>query len=250
MFSNVDIFSQDKIRELKERLNLSSIKPGIIALQEVKAKNMRYERTLTEYNMDGYEIIEKNVINSSEGRGMLMYIRKDLPFTEVCMNQSYCEYQCVELMSGRESIMIASIYRSPRHDMDEFEKLYGLILEMGAKTSKHKIVVGDFNLPAIDWDLYTTQGGVNSMEFKFIETVRDCFMTQYVKEITRFRGDNQGSILDLILANSEDIVENVRIECPLGRSDHACVKFDCNIVMMEQVHKKKYICMTGLIMKN
>lgn len=46
-------FNIDKLNELKLRLDT---KPSIIALQEVKPKNFRFERILSEYNIEGYEI--------------------------------------------------------------------------------------------------------------------------------------------------------------------------------------------------
>ena len=64
VFSNVDVFSPDKVRELRHRIQESSVKPHVIALQEVRPKNCRFERVLAEYNIDGYEIIEKNVIDT------------------------------------------------------------------------------------------------------------------------------------------------------------------------------------------
>ena len=59
--------------------------------------------------------------------------------------------------------------------------------------------------------------------------MRDCFLTQYVKEITRFRGETRGSSLDLIISNEEEIVSDIRVESPLGRSDHAFITFTCDI---------------------
>ena len=59
VFSNVDVFSPDKIREVRHRLHDSKVKPHVIALQEIRPKNYRFERLLVEYSIDGYEILEK-----------------------------------------------------------------------------------------------------------------------------------------------------------------------------------------------
>lgn len=77
LFSNVDTFSTNKQIKLKERLQLMEQTPQIIALQEVKPKNCRYEKFIEEYKLDGYDIIEHN-LSAKEGRGLLLYVRDDI----------------------------------------------------------------------------------------------------------------------------------------------------------------------------
>ena len=59
MFSNVDTLTIDKLNELKTRLKYMDTLPDLIALQEVKAKHFRFERSLAEYHIEGYEILGK-----------------------------------------------------------------------------------------------------------------------------------------------------------------------------------------------
>lgn len=70
----MDVFSQDKLNELKYRLKESQVSPHSIALQEVRPKNFRFQRMLVGYNIDGYEIVERNVAHDREGRGVLIYV--------------------------------------------------------------------------------------------------------------------------------------------------------------------------------
>lgn len=51
----------DKKLELKHRIEGMEKAPHIIALQEVKLKKYRYDRTTTEYTLEGYEITERNL---------------------------------------------------------------------------------------------------------------------------------------------------------------------------------------------
>ena len=237
-YSNVDVFSHDKLNELKYRLKESQVSPHIIALQEVRPKNFRFQRMLVEYSLDGYEIVEKNVTHDREGRGMLVYVRKDMAYTEVTMEQKYCEYICIELKGLDEKILITSVYRSPSSDMDANDKLLNLIQELNNHRAKHKIILGDFNLPDINWENCTTTAGSNSMQFKFIETTRDCYLTQHITETTRQRGQSKGSVLDLLLSSEEEIVNNINLESPIGKSDHACITFTCSIGVEERVRNK------------
>ncbi|KAG7165925.1 hypothetical protein Hamer_G011833 [Homarus americanus] len=73
----------------------------------------------------------------------------------------------------------------------------------------------------------------------FIEKVRDCFLTQHIEEITRIRGDSTGNTLDLLFSNEESIVGDIKLESPLGKSDHACIYFHCDIQEMEDKSKKQ-----------
>ena len=87
VFSNVDVFSKDKIREVRHRLGDSKVKPHVIALQEIRPKNYRSERLLVDYSIDGYEILGKNVTDAREERGLLPYVRSDVSYSEITMKQ-------------------------------------------------------------------------------------------------------------------------------------------------------------------
>ena len=92
---------------------------------------------LVEYSIDGYEIMERNITNDREGRGLIIYIRKDISVTEITMEQQYCEYICIELKGSVEQILVASIYRSPSNDMTENERLLKLMQELTNHQAKY-----------------------------------------------------------------------------------------------------------------
>lgn len=156
LFSNVDIFSFDKICELKNKIKVMEKYPHIIALQEVKPQNIIYERDLAEYNIEGYELLEKNLKmkKDDEGRGIIIYIRKGIQYSPATLTGSFCEYLNVEIMIQKEKIIFVSIYRSPRKDDENNKKLLDLLQAIGDMNIKYKLVCGDFNLPEIDWHRY------------------------------------------------------------------------------------------------
>ena len=66
---------------------------------------------------------------------------------------------------------------------------------------------------------------------KFLEASRDAFLTQHVKEPTRYRQGQTSNILDLVLTDEEEQIKSVDIvPPPLGKSDHAAVLLEvlCN----------------------
>ena len=49
---------------------------------------------------------------------------------------------------------------------------------------------------------------------------------QQVKELSRVRETNQPSTLDLMLTNEESMVENIKYDIGLGKSDHLTLSFE------------------------
>ena len=68
--------------------------------------------------------------------------------------------------------------------------------------------------------------GENSKEIRFIEAVRDCFLFQHIEESTRTRGNEDPSLIDLLLTNEEMQVSNAVHHSPLGKSDHSVITFN------------------------
>lgn len=236
----MDTFSFDKQLELSERLKITENTPQVIALQEVKPKNNRYVKSAEEYKLDGYSIIEYN-IKENEGRGLLLYVKGDITCNTVELSTEYCEHSSVEIKTNDgNNALITSVYRSPNSSEDNNTRLLQLLHEISETNFKYKLVLGDFNLPNINWNNCTTEGGMQGFSAKFIEKIRDCFFTQHIKDTTRMRGSSRGNTLDLLFSNDDSIVEDVHLTSPLGRSDHVCVEVKCDLQDMEERSKDMY----------
>ena len=59
-----------------------------------------------------------------------------------------------------------------------------------------------------------------------MEAVRDCFLYQQVEKTTCIRGNDNPSLIDLILTNEELQVSDAVHHAPLGKSDHAVITFN------------------------
>ena len=64
-------------------------------------------------------------------------------------------------------------------------------------------------MPDIDWVHELSPPNPNSTSFIFMESLRDCFLTQHVMQPTHKRGDQQANILDLILTNEDNMIEDL-----------------------------------------
>lgn len=188
----MDVYTCDKILELKLLLDTMSEKPSVIALSEVKPKHFRYKRNSVEYNIDGYEIEETNIFGNV-GRGLLIYVKNGITYNKVDSVSNFCEYCCLEIVLQGEKIILTLIYRSPNSLERNNHLLLDLFQEMNEMKATYKIITGDFNLPQINWENYTTNTGINDFGTTFMEKVRDCFLMQHVKDVTRMRGEHMGN---------------------------------------------------------
>ena len=116
------------------------------------------------------------------------------------------------------------------------------------------LLMGDFNVPEINWPENYANGSEISLSYLFFECIKDSFLHQHVFMPTRFRGD-QKSTLDLIFTKEEDDVKNIEVIQPLGKSDHGIVVFDficewksCSIFIPRRLyHKGNYVLMAKLL---
>ena len=90
--------------------------------------------------------------------------------------------------------------------------------------------MGDFNHADIRWN--SLDSCVDGKAFFML--VQDCFLTQHVSEPTR--GDN---ILDLILSTQKEMIDNVRVIEPLGKSDHSQIQFNLRVKTVNKDTKQK-----------
>ena len=150
-------------------------------------------------------------------------------YKQVKVNNSFEEACLVEVrLRNGDTLLFGCIYRSPTQTSDSAvnnDNLNKLLQELSAKSYSHICLVGDFNYREINWNSWTTPHGETSKESKFIEPVRDCFLFQHVQEPTRARGNDDPSLIDLILTNEEHQVSDVVHHAPLGKSDHSVITF-------------------------
>ena len=88
------------------------------------------------------------------------------------------------------------------------------------------ILVGDFNCRKIDWEKYENGGGEETWGGRFLNLMIENMMEQRVKENTRYRGDDEPAMLDLILTREIEMENDIRYKCPLGKSDHLVLEMD------------------------
>ena len=154
------------------------------------------------------------------GQGVILYIKYYIPAYEIKLErQANCEEAVwLNIVTGNSILTNGLVYRSPNINEEENRKLQNAIKEV----SKGKcIIMGDFNDGHIQWKSQESRRGDDQ---QFLLLIHDGFLTQNVLEPTR--GEN---VLYLVLSSQNELVDNVKIQEPLGNSDHNQMHFDIKV---------------------
>ena len=228
MYTNADQITPSKKAELIKKIELH--KPIIVAVCEVKTKNSK-ECSLLDYDIPNFTLHHVNLDNDV-GRGIALYshisidrsviqVKSEVAFNEVCM---------LELrLRGGDTLLLGCCYRSPTKTNTSAEnnsKLNEFLKWVAERKHSHKCIMGDFNYKRVKWATCSTTESENSDEAQFLETIKDSFLHQQVEKPTRQRGNDEPSLLDLVLTNEDMQVSNLCHLSPLGKSDHDVLVFD------------------------
>ena len=134
----------------------------------------------------------------------------------------WCRIQLRSYSWSKDNInglLVGVLYRPPKSDHRRDQELFELMRKSDSVKCTHKLIVGDFNFPTIDWDNFQFQPCCDD----FIDTILDLNLSQHVLKPTR-----NEAILALIFSSDSNLVSNVDIIEPLGMSDHNMVFCELN----------------------
>ncbi len=129
---------------------------------------------------------------------------------------SECECLAIDLR-GSLSYRVICAYRPPNSSVDQSVQLYRL-LHYFCDTPLPVVLIGDFNLPHIEWARHDCPG--TTVYSEFMNLVNTNSLVQKVLVPTRLE-----NILDLVLCTDELSISGVSIEPGFGHSDHSVVHF-------------------------
>ena len=246
MYTNTDQMTTTKKNELQKRIE--NEKPLVVAITEMKPKNPGTSQI--EYDIPNYTLHPVNLTNNN-GRGIAVYthtsidksviqIKSKIDYEETCLLE-------IRLRQG-DTLLFGCCYRSPTPSPSSNinnKNLIELLKSVASKKYSHVCIVGDFNYKKINWKSWTSPGDEDTAEFAFIEGIRDCFLHQHIEEPTRRRGDDEPSLLDLVLTNEDMQVSNLKHRAPLGKSDHDVILFDFHCYLNYSSPKERFLWNKG-----
>ena len=108
--------------------------------------------------MAGYEMvsnIEKPSTNRK--RGIILYVKEEYTVRERELPNSFQEAILIDLfLPTDKTVQLCLIYRSPNSPLENNLGLLDLMAEISDSTSHNLIILGDFNLPKLNWTSMTS----------------------------------------------------------------------------------------------
>ena len=192
-----------------------------------------------EISLPNFNLFREDRIPKSKSGGSAIYVHKDFKASKL---NWFKETESIALQINAQSseFYIICIYRSPsRKTVEENELLLTQLANVPTDCDKNVIIVGDLNLPNVDWKRGIVIKPENScdkflnMQSEFIDLFLAKGFSWFIEDqVTRIRkvGDNlQQSTLDQVLANNDALINNVEVKAPLGKSDHVGLLIELNL---------------------
>ena len=222
---------------------IDSQNPDILALTEFGAANTVNDGEL---GIEGYSLYRGDHSSGGGGlgRGVALYVKNELNHSPCPMFDSLefdcCSWCTIKLSDGKK-LLVGVVYRSPNSSEENNKKMLDILRIASASNFDYQMVCGDFNIPKIDWNINQCLDTETSYTAEFLEVVEETSWFQHSKSNTRFRGA-QSSCLDLVFPNEESMIEEMTELPPLGKSDHACQKWDLTVkeVMFKNTNIRRH----------
>ena len=184
---------------------MSNIQPDFIGVTETWCNESVTDGMLV---VDGYKIFRMDRLHG-HGGGVFLQIKQAYNVTlcdRLCqMNFDEAIWCIVDIGNGK-SVLVGVTYRPPCSSATNNSKLLAVLREACRTRCTDILIMGDFNLPKIDFVHYCVDAGPASFENQFLNTILELNLCQHVQFHTRFCSDVEPSKLDLIFSDKSDSV--------------------------------------------
>jgi len=156
--------------------------------------------------------------------GVCAFVRNSYSIISLIIPSKYdiLEVTGFDLVNAQPSIRFILFYRPPYNDSTAERVALTFVEfpnEYATCSDKRHIIVGDLNLPHINWNDFTCPTDcINSV---FVDFVINNGFSQMVNFSTR-----HNNLLDIGLTDDNMIVANLDSHPPIGLSDHVIIEFD------------------------
>ena len=217
----------NKLNELNALVQIKN--PGVVGICETHTYSDIPNSIICP---EGYNILRKD--RNKYGGGVAILIRTDIMVKTVNVPSIYdkLELICTDIAVRGTMFRIIVYYRPPHynsHDLDYLSASIDCISSLMSSCTHNTILLGDFNLPNVDWIHYSAPA--NQFYDKFLKFVNNVGLHQFVLVPTRIaaHGNSPGNILDLVFTNMYNLISDLQVLCPFSTSDHNMLKFNVNL---------------------
>ena len=177
MFTNADTLTKDKMLELLQTIYNRSTLPHVFAISEAKPKNSKTDFHPVTVQIPSYNMEPLNMELTDKGRGMLLFLRDDLDYRPIDTSSKIDELLYVSIKLQMETLFLASVYRSPNSSTENNIMINDFIRQESQRSNF--LMIGDLNLPKIDWESSTSNTVVGNKKNNFLDALADSYLTQH-----------------------------------------------------------------------
>ena len=156
----------------------------------------------------------------TKGGGVCIFIPKHFCFTiKQTPPIKLIEYLSIDIFFGPACFNITIAYLPPDLKVNSVRDFCDSYLSLKANSSVPALLLGDFNLPFINWEnLKVTKN--RDKEITFLNFIASANLKNHILQPTRKK-----NILDLVITDSLINISDVMIEPPFLQTDHNIVSF-------------------------
>ncbi|KAF4514234.1 UNVERIFIED_CONTAM: hypothetical protein B566_EDAN019511 [Ephemera danica] len=200
----------------------------------------------SEVHLPGLSIYRKDRTDGRAGGGVAVYLPEDLTVTildsapwSALPDSLWCSFR----NDSTTTTLLGIVYRPPNPSAEADEVLLSALNALTNTRNSNILILGDFNLPQLDFTLMNVQGSENSFASRFLKAIVDAGLTEHVQDDTRISHSLSTSRLDLIFTNEPLMISNTSCHAPLGLSDHCLIQFDytSNSSCTQREHRPRHI---------
>ena len=192
--------------------------------------------TIHGYQLESDVRRDRTDTTNGVGGGLLVYSRiglRILPYDKYCDN-NFNQFCAFSMMTDGSPLHFVLIYRPPNSNMTNVNKLCRILTNM----DKNTIVIGDFNLPNVNWqELTATEARAR--------TLLEAVVNEDLAQLVNFPTHLKGNTLDLLITNCQEKVVQIEKAGRLGKSDHdilmidVCAKLSTTITLSKKPNWNK-----------
>ena len=163
----------------------------------------------------GYNLIRNDSPTGIRKHGVAAYIKSDMKYTLIPMISA----NTIGLHLIDFNVYCAVVYRPPSYTAHENSLLIQSLTEFAR--DREVCVLGDFNLPSINWKENCPTGYILPTDRQFLEFFAEAGLEQVVRDPTNFPS---GSTIDLCLVSDEDRIGECEVLPPFPNCSHGIIK--------------------------
>jgi hypothetical protein len=92
------------------------------------------------------------------------------------------------------------------------------------------MIAGDFNFPHLTWSIKQQPENTSSNSL-FADLIMNSNLQQLILEPTRYRCGQRPSLLDLLLCNENNLIYDINLTSPIGKSDHVVIEYKLQLLI-------------------